>query len=401
MTIRTAAARAVLQATLAAGLVCAAAFVSATGAEDVAVLRGTVQASGAPAADAEVAAGILGWAPAAGDRVVASKSGADGAFELKNPPLGPIDVWVRAKGGKWKFVIRMWSPGVNDLAVDATPRADMSGFGVGTEGAATVTGVVLDGQGKALAGAMVGLRGDDAAWTRTDDKGQFTLEKAADGDGIVVRADGFRDQTSKVKLGKKQTAVKMSFKLAAAKPTVVHVVDPDGKPLPGAWVVLGDPDRVLGTTGFTSLFPPRERLVGGWTDANGDAKVARGDADDKTVATAYAARFAPASKAVVAGGAVVNLQLAPMRPAVATVTQKADGAPIAGVYVGLPHAGDGGAESISALAPDAERGPIVVGRTDENGRCVIAHLAADVDSLRVVGEMKLRAKVKIERSDGK
>src|SRR6185503_5815608 len=91
------------------------------------------------------------------------------------------------------------------------------------------------------------------------------------------------------------------------------------------------------------------------------------------------------------------LQVAPMRPARATVVLKTDGSPLAGVYVGLPHESDGGADSISALPQDAERGPVVVGRTDEKGQCLIPHLAADVDALRVVGEMKIRATARIER----
>ena len=76
-----------------------------------------------------------------------------------------------------------------------------------------------------------------------------------------------------MKLGKQRT--KMTIKLDPAKATVVHVTDPAGEPFAGAWVTLGDPDRVQSTTGFSALFPPRPRLVGGWTDANGDARRAR------------------------------------------------------------------------------------------------------------------------------
>jgi hypothetical protein len=379
----------------AALLVALAQPVATASGEDAGTLRGVAHVGGAPAADADVAAGILGWAPAAGDAIVSAKADAEGRFALPQAPLGPIDVWVRAKGGKWRFVLRMGHPGVNDLDVDASERRGFGGFG--TSGAGTITGTVTDKSGKALAGAMVGLRGDDATWVRTDEKGQFKLEKAGDGDGVIVRADGFRDQTTTVKLGKKAGAAKLSIQLAPVKPTTVHVAGPDGKALPGAWVVLGDPNDVLGTTGFSSLFPPRARLVGGWTDANGDARVSWGHTEDKTVATAYAIGFAPATKPV-AGGATISLQLTAMRPARAFVTAKADGSPLAGVYVGLPHESDGGPDAISALPPDAERGPIVVGRTDEKGECAIPHLAEGVQTLRVVGEMKTRSQVRIERT---
>src|SRR5262245_41214838 len=94
--------RRTLHATLLASVLVRTRVPNANAAEDdPATLRGTAHAAGTPVADAEVAAGILGWAPAAGDLVVSAKSGADGRFELKNAPLGPIDVWTRAKGGKW------------------------------------------------------------------------------------------------------------------------------------------------------------------------------------------------------------------------------------------------------------------------------------------------------------
>lgn len=369
---------------------------SAVGAEDAATLRGVATGDAGPAADADVAAGIIGWAPAAGDHVVVAKTDAEGQFSLASAPLGPIDVWVRPKGGKWTFAIRMSHPGVNDLAIDARPRRGVSDFGFGSEGGGTVTGVVADKQAKPIAGAAVGLRGDDDTWVLTDEKGQFTLEKAGDGDGLIVRARGYRDLVGKVKLDKKRLAIRLD----AVKPTVVHVNDPAGKPLPGAWVTLGDPDRVQSTTGFSALFPPRPRLVGGWTDDKGDARIVWGDVDDSTVATAYASRYAPSAKKITAAKGPVTLQLAMPQPARATVTLRAGGAPLAGVYVGLPHESDGGADSISALPQDAERGPVVVGRTDEKGECTIAHLPAGVDTLRVVGEQKLHAQVSVERIKG-
>jgi len=101
----------------------------ATAAGDDGTLRGVATGDGGPAADADVAAGIVGWAPAAGDRVAAVKTDAEGRFTLAHAPLGPIDVWVHAKGGKWRFVIRMWNPGVNDLAVDAQSTIDYATVG--------------------------------------------------------------------------------------------------------------------------------------------------------------------------------------------------------------------------------------------------------------------------------
>jgi hypothetical protein len=361
------------------------------------VLRGVAQGADGPAAGALVAAGIIGWAPAAGDHVATATTDAEGRFEMQRAPLGPIDVWVLPKGGKWTFAIRMSHPGVNDLGIDARPKPSFGGFSNRSGGGGTVSGVVTDKQGKAIAGAAVGLRGDDGTWVTTDAKGEFTLKDASDGDGLVVRANGFRDAVSEVKSVKKRLAIKLD----AGKPTVVRVTDPEGKPLPGAWVTLGDPDTVQSTTGFSSLFPPRPRLVGAWTDAAGEARIVWGDPEDATVATAYSPRHAPASKKITAAKSAVTLQLGAMRPVRATVTMRGSGEPVPGVYVGLPHASDGGADAISALPADAERGPVVVGRTDERGECSIPHLPADVTTLRVVGELKPRADVKIERLDAK
>jgi hypothetical protein len=89
-----------------------------------------------------------------------------------------------------------------------------------------------------------------------------------------------------------------------------------------------------------------------------------------------------------------------MRPARATVVMRGTATPLAGVLVGLPHESDGGPDTISALSQDAERGPVVVGRTGDDGTCVIPHLASNVATLRVVGEHKLRAEVKLERLPG-
>jgi len=367
--------------------------------ESEGTLRGRALGSRGPVADAEVAVGIMGWAPAAGDHIATTRTDAEGRFTLADAPLGPIDVWARQPDGDWSHVIRMWNPGVNDLTVDVRGSgggmpSGFSGFGK-RGGDETLTGIVKDKQGKPIEGAAVGVRGDDKTYVVTDASGAFTVKNTGDGEGLTVRANGFKDVVTEVKLGKKR---KMTIKMTPAKATFVHVTDPDGNPVDGAWVVLGDFDRVLGTTGFSAMFPPRARLVGGWTNAEGDASVVWGHSDGKTVATAFALGFAPGSRKISAGKKI-TLQLRAMTPARATVVMRDSDRTLPDVLVGLPHRSDGGADAISALPADQQRGPVIVGRSGPDGTCAIPHLDPDVKELRIVGDFKLRAKVRITRTD--
>ncbi len=390
-------ARAVVLGALAAALVGATQSADAGGAE--VPLRGVAYGDAQqPAADADIAVGILGWAPGAGEHVDISRTAEDGRFALLHAPLGPVDVWVRPRGGSWTFGLRMLQPGVPDVVIDARAKPALpGGLGVGpSEEGELVKGVVKDSRGKALAGAAVCLRGDDATWVTTGADGAFEIAGGRKGDGVIARADGYRDALAEFTSTKRA----VSLKLTPAKPTLVRVTGPDGQPFEKAYVVLGDPDRVLGTTGFTSLFPPRERLVGGWTDAKGEVRLHWGHTEDETVATAYATGCAPARAEIVAGKpAAVTLELAPAQPAVAVLTYIDGGAPVANVYLGLPSASDGGGDAVSALPAAQERGPIVVGRTDADGRCEIPHLDPAVTELRIVADIveRRRMRVVIER----
>ena len=82
----------------------------------------------------------------------------------------------------------------------------------------------------------------------------------------------------------------------------------------------------------------------------------------------------------------MSLQVGALRPARATVVRRGRGVPTGGVHVGLPSESDRGADTISALPAAAGRGPIVAGRTDENGQWTIAHIDPSGDTLRVVGQ---------------
>ncbi len=363
----------------------------AMAADRAATLRGSALGADGPVADAEVAVGILGWAPKAGDWVEITSTDDEGNFTFESPPLGPVDVWVRPPDGSWTHGVRMWHPTLKRIQLDARARPTMAGLHA-ERGAAKLRGIVKSRKGKAIAGAAVAVRGDDDTYVITNANGEFEIQKAENRDGLIVRARGFKDAISQVKLGKKR----MVIKLSPAKETTVTVTSPEGVPLSGAYVTLGDPNRVLETTGFSALFPPRARLQGGFTDDEGVARIAWGHTDPKTVATVYAVGYGTARKAV-SSGKSVTLAIGLAHPAKATVKIRNQDVSISGVYVGLPHASDGGPDAISALPATEQRGPIIVGISGSDGTCVIPHLPEGLESLRIVGEYKLRAEVDVER----
>ena len=57
----------------------------------------------------------------------------------------------------------------------------------------------------------------------------------------------------------------------------------------------------------------------------------------------------------------------------------------------------GSSGTISAHRQDARRGSVIVGRTDNSGQCDVPHLDAEVATLGIVGDYKLRAEVRIDR----
>ncbi len=354
-------------------------------------LRGDVGDRDGVTKGAEVAAGPLGWNPDFGEHVATTTTDELGKFSLEGAPLGPIDVWVRPKDGKWKFSIRMMHPGVNDLEVNATPVReypdDFGGFG--DDKGEPRTGVVLDNKGKPLAGAAVGASGSGLAWTVTDADGKFAFEKLANGDRLLVRARGFKDKI--VELKKKK---KVKVKLGVPKPTTVLVVNKAKEPVAGAWVTLGDEDRMLGTEGF-SQFPPADRLVGGWTNAAGEVQILWPGKNTKSLATAYAHGFAP-TRGKFTAAKRTTLTLEPAKPVRAIAVVKESGYTLNDVFVGALHKSSGGVDTISAVPQADQRGPIVLGRTDQNGQCVIPALPLDSKMLCVVGEQRRHANVTTE-----
>jgi hypothetical protein len=148
------------------------------------------------------------------------------------------------------------------------------------------------------------------------------------------------------------------------------------------------------------VFPPRPRLVANWTDAKGEVRLSWGGDDEKTTVTAYSLQFATIQSPVVARGPAVDLQLTPPRSVRATASLRASGVVLPNVLIAIPPAAPAdGATPAPAASKDDDRGPLVVGRTDATGLCVLRDLDPKVEKLQVVGEMKSRGRVQLERAE--
>lgn len=355
-------------------------------------LGGIAQDRDGPSVETEVAVGPVGWSPLANEGVASALTRLDGTFEISGAPLGPVDVWLRPRDGEWKFGRRLWNPGPSRLQLDATPWTDRDHAGsFGRRPAGVLRGEVTDKRGRALAGARVGAAGDERTWVLTDSEGAFELGGVEDGDGLAVRHDGFEWFLGEVELGRKRG---VKIKLEPAPETEVRVLDPDGEPVPRAWVTLGSVDRIYGTDGFTAMFPPRPRLVGAWTDAEGIARLRWGH-HEEPVAWAHAHGFGSARAEPKKGKRTVELQLTPPSPAVATVVYEGTGDRLPGILLTLP--GLGHPRAISASPRSHQRGNPAVGRTDDQGRLHLAHLDPAVETLWVDGQAKMYASVTVER----
>ncbi len=373
-------------------------------AGDAAILTGSALHDGDALAGATVGVGLLGWDPQEIPPLVVTVAGDDGAFELQDVPLGPVDVWVRpadAEEGKgWVHGARMRIPGADWIEIDTGDREDdfPAGFpGFGRErgpASAPVTGKIVDASGTPVAGAVVGCMGGGFGvgfrWTHANpDDGSFSVSGGPQ--RVIVRAAGHRDELVEV-----EGDGPLTVKLKPVKPTVVRVKGSDGKPLEHAWVRVGDQERVMGTVGL-SLFPPIDRHVGAWTDAKGEARIVwSGTRGEEVPVTVFAIGYASGSTTLHVGKAPKTVTLKADKPTTVRVTEIGSDTPVTGALLGLPDSRLPPG-SISALPKGQQRGLIVVGRTDGDGRAIVPDLPADVETLQVIGPYADLSVVVIER----
>jgi len=177
---------------------------------------------------------------------------ADGAFELSPIDLAKYSVTARCSSGDQGTADVNVVAGTNNIVVKVKPGA-------------SITGTVVDGQGKAVAGVgvMANPVGDverttivngmitSGEQTLTNAAGQFELRGLAAGDyrlGVLDRGRPLPMKTdTTVKLGPAEK--KTGVTLAVERPDGVIrgvVTGPDGKPLADAWVSLDvDLDALL------------------------------------------------------------------------------------------------------------------------------------------------------------
>ncbi len=173
---------------------------------------------------------------------------ADGRFVLRDVPAVAGGSLVAELGGYLPTIVPL--PGASTSLLEL--ELERPG-----PGATLVGGIVVDAFGAAVAGARVSA---GRAVSRTDDRGEFTVDLAADGGRhlgrIVAVAPGMQPATFEPPVGAGgQTAwpERIVMRLGAAPLTIAgRVVDGVGRPVEGARVWIGDP-LVIGSEGDVLL----------------------------------------------------------------------------------------------------------------------------------------------------
>lgn len=164
------------------------------------------------------------------------RTDADGRWHYNAFPANQEEVWIRLQHPDY----------LSETRYGAAPRPtiaelrDQTGLLVMDKGLA-VTGLVLDQRGQPLAGAVVSKNDDrlrvDVPETRTDAKGRFRFDHVAPGDLVLtVQAAGHAPDLRRVKVN--PTLPPVEFRLDAGRVIRGRTVDPEGKPVAGAWVVV-------------------------------------------------------------------------------------------------------------------------------------------------------------------
>jgi hypothetical protein len=340
-------------------------------------VSGTVLADGGPVAGAVVVAAIQDGSPLSG-RSFYTASDADGHFLLQDLEPGHLVLTASAEGYAESRHVALTLP--------AEERRD--GIEINLEAGGTVSGTVSSKAGRFLEGAVIEAfpeagGGDSTAASRrkgvSDRAGHFRLAGLQPGLwSFGASHPEFARKVARRQIGSGDHP--LDFVLASGTEIAGMVTDEDGKPIPGAQILLNQEGR--SATGLDPLPPAQRREV--VSQANGSFRLT-GVEDGSYRLRASKAGFAPAEPAETIAIAGV--------PVEGMVLRLKQGSAINGHLLGLPHNELAWTEVLAFRAdgrsaahgevdptggyhiPDLEPGPwSVVAETEETGKRAIGQV---------------------------
>ncbi|MBI5067183.1 MAG: carboxypeptidase regulatory-like domain-containing protein [Deltaproteobacteria bacterium] len=319
-----------IPAPVAAPVRAAAPSAVAPGAEGRGAFSGRVlsAADGSPVAGAELTFALGGAASSA-------HSDGAGAFRFEPPFRG---LWTLAAASAAGFLPFAPEWGTSPVLLDARPGAEVSGIEVVLQPAVRYRGLVLDPEGRPVAGAEVRLLGAAAGNSAlsplperlaSEPDGGFTFE-APDGAWLEARAPGFspaRAELDREARASRRLVLRLGAagERAAALLAISGTVERDGAgPLAGALVTA---------TGRGAELPAAQAVTGA------DGRFTLSDLPDGGYrVSASAPGLAPARRVARAGASDLVLRLSPGGSLAGRVRDRASGAPVAPFLVTVVHA---------------------------------------------------------------
>lgn len=282
---------------------------------------------------------------------VTAMSDAAGRFSLRAPEAGLWSVTIRSAGqvpirqspvplvGSLELPPALLVPGL-DEAGGSTAPAESLPLPLRTSNPApplTLSGQVLDaGSRKPIPGALVWATLDPGSFVRTDTRGRFRLpsplRRRLD---LEVLAPGFLPKKATIPGPQLASGRAATLTLQQAGTLAGRVVDPQGRPLPGA-AVTAVAEAALGERAFDPSDPVADRA---FTDAQGRFALRLVRPEQSYEVRAARSGAIPAAQIALVGDPAASprnltLVLAPVRSARGRV-QDPDGKPVAGAEIVL------------------------------------------------------------------
>jgi RNA polymerase sigma-70 factor (ECF subfamily) len=272
-------------------------------------VRGRVTTEGKPYGGA-----VVQIAHAETDVVVGEvRSAADGTFDLSERPADTYVVAATAPG-------RVAAPVVVDLRLPTTAALELR-----LDGCSHVRGNVVDGSGAPIAHARVARDDTPGVFVESDANGHYDLCTHFGSVLLRYSASGFHGLLVGL-----DVAINTTRDVVLVPEAIVEgtVVDEDGAPVAGAWVVI-DPNELGG--------PERKASVTGFSARDGTFRIA-GAAPGRNLVAGFAPRLRSAHKQElitgagrVTSGVIIRLT----RSATIAGVVVSGGVPVPGVGVGI------------------------------------------------------------------